>query len=815
MVGMTDNTILLLGFRRTDDGDWTTGLDDGQVDPDFWKKTGVVSYREKAAKYGCKAGRLPVAVYWYQKFEEDKPGYMPSGASMPRCPWKWAVIGKKVAMRGHQQVVESVALQPDERIFVSVSKDSTARFFDINDQKMIDCRYIYKPARSATFWSMNTKGAVVANAEISDKKCTIFAIGHDDGSFSVWHTDKTAAEAANQDDDEEGDPLYDPEDAFGGIHLLCSNPLPRPAPPLEKGRKPSEQAFSVKFSPNGQYFAVTLGDNCVDIYKHEIRLVESQTERSVMKEKAKQKALGYGDEEIERQKALPYKRVGCCNDHSSAVEHIDFDSESLYMRTTSQSRELLFAFVPSGKQCMKTEELSKKKWQTTNCVLGWSVKSIWARGSNGSDVNTVDRTSTKMPPWAPCHGGNRPSPYPYPEGVMPNGSSEPTDQFKTNNYPGEGKLSSWGHYVCATGDDNGKIKLFRWPAFGFKQAYRAYLGHGSHVMQVRFSYDDDYLISAGGSDMSLFQWRHVIPNKIYVQNLPDEIDEQGDFKVSTSDLKEYLEDYFSRFLKINRKSEVNRTPDGKLEKDFSEALSFIGGLSPKQQRRIKNTCYNHAAAWKGLSEEDEKHVPDRQIVSISIFNSGAAWQDQYFPSKKDGCKITCRWACVVFKSYDDVEDVVDLYGASNVLSYGKLFEDQLLHLHPLYIEDKDSTAGEGDKEKEYNREAPAVNTRRSKERNPATGEKIVRKWNPVDENSPLKYSAECKNGLKPHFLCITPYDPSESAIGTIVHDSMTRIAESDEMKKKLSSVSSFASSPSCHHAHFCATHTKCLLRTPI
>ena len=41
------------------------------------------------------------------------------------------------------------------------------------------------------------------------------------------------------------------------------------------------------------------------------------------------------------------------------------------------------------------------------------------------------------------------------------------------------------------------------------------------LAQVRFSYDDDYLISAGGADMSIFQWRHVVPNKIYVQNLPD------------------------------------------------------------------------------------------------------------------------------------------------------------------------------------------------------------------------------------------------------------------------------------------------------
>jgi len=53
------------------------------------------------------------------------------------------------AMRDDQQVVKDVAVQPDEQIFVSVGKDSTARFLDINDQCMIDCIYLDKPERSA------------------------------------------------------------------------------------------------------------------------------------------------------------------------------------------------------------------------------------------------------------------------------------------------------------------------------------------------------------------------------------------------------------------------------------------------------------------------------------------------------------------------------------------------------------------------------------------------------------------------------------------------------------------------------------------
>ena len=32
-------------------------------------------------------------------------------------------------------------------------------------------------------------------------------------------------------------------------------------------------------------------------------------------------------------------------------------------------------------------------------------------------------------------------------------------------------------------------------------------GHSSHVMNVRFSPDDDWVVSVGGKDRAVFQWR--------------------------------------------------------------------------------------------------------------------------------------------------------------------------------------------------------------------------------------------------------------------------------------------------------------------
>lgn len=34
-----------------------------------------------------------------------------------------------------------------------------------------------------------------------------------------------------------------------------------------------------------------------------------------------------------------------------------------------------------------------------------------------------------------------------------------------------------------------------------------FAGHGSHVTSVRFTHDDAYLVSLGGKDASIFQWR--------------------------------------------------------------------------------------------------------------------------------------------------------------------------------------------------------------------------------------------------------------------------------------------------------------------
>ena len=63
---------------------------------------------------------------------------------------------------------------------------------------------------------------------------------------------------------------------------------------------PSEQVFCLRYSSDGKYLAVGTGDHCVDIYKHNIAMLMDRPMGEQMREKAKQKALGMSDEDIDR-----------------------------------------------------------------------------------------------------------------------------------------------------------------------------------------------------------------------------------------------------------------------------------------------------------------------------------------------------------------------------------------------------------------------------------------------------------------------------------------------------------------------------------
>ena len=81
-----------------------------------------------------------------------------------------------------------------------------------------------------------------------------------------------------------------------------------------------------------------------------------------------------------------------------------------------------------------------------------------------------------------------------------------------------------------TADDYGKVKLFNWPVVADDAPFRAYKGHASHVACVRFASDDGRVLTAGGKDRTLLQFKThgvathnatLLDGEMVVDDLPD------------------------------------------------------------------------------------------------------------------------------------------------------------------------------------------------------------------------------------------------------------------------------------------------------
>nr|XP_021401399.1 echinoderm microtubule-associated protein-like 3 [Lonchura striata domestica] len=105
-------------------------------------------------------------------------------------------------------------------------------------------------------------------------------------------------------------------------------------------------------------------------------------------------------------------------------------------------------------------ESRDREWASYTCVLGFHVFGVWPDGSDGTDINSLCRSHHER--------------------------------------------------VVAVADDFCKVHLFQYPCARAKAPSHVYGGHGSHVTNVRFTHDDGHLVSLGGKDTSVFQWR-VLP----------------------------------------------------------------------------------------------------------------------------------------------------------------------------------------------------------------------------------------------------------------------------------------------------------------
>merc|ERR1712152_135463 len=65
--------------------------------------------------------------------------------------------------------------------------------------------------------------------------------------------------------------------------------------------------------------------------------------------------------------------------------------------------------------------------------------------------------------------------------------------------------------LIVSGDDYGVVRLHNYPAIDPSACYE-YRGHAEFVVGVEFLRDDSQLITCGGNDMAIFQWKLIKPD---------------------------------------------------------------------------------------------------------------------------------------------------------------------------------------------------------------------------------------------------------------------------------------------------------------
>lgn len=245
---------------------------------------------------------------------------------------------------------------------------------------------------------------------------------------------------------------------------------------------PNQMARAIAISPDGKEFVIGTNAGEVSVYSVEsldklfMHDLNNYGKRKVIDQKenwiqtiayspdGKFVAVGtHGSVIVLLDRTKGYKAVGTLTAHNSFLTHIDWSEDGEFLQTNCGAYELLFHSVnrntPSASSQHKSASALKDvKWATQTCTFGWPVQGVFEPSQDGTDVNSVDASPSRE--------------------------------------------------LLVSGDDYGAVNLYRYPVAAEGNKKKTYMsGHSSHVMTVKFTADEKWVISTGGNDKSVMLWR--------------------------------------------------------------------------------------------------------------------------------------------------------------------------------------------------------------------------------------------------------------------------------------------------------------------
>jgi len=146
----------------------------------------------------------------------------------------------------------------------------------------------------------------------------------------------------------------------------------------------------------------------------------------------------------------------------AAPSHLQWAMDSSMVRVFTRDYEIARWQVDkkdkSLKRIVKLEDPDKYKWHGDPLLAGWETKGCLQPEMDGTDINNLSVSTDKK--------------------------------------------------FCACGDDHGQVRLHNFPVV-VQKPNKAYSGHAEHVVGVKFMGNDKWLVTCGGADMAIFQWKLI------------------------------------------------------------------------------------------------------------------------------------------------------------------------------------------------------------------------------------------------------------------------------------------------------------------
>jgi len=277
-----------------------------------------------------------------------------------------------------------------------------------------------------------------------------------------------------------------------------------------------------------------------------------------------------------------------CVAHDAPIRSMDFSANSAYLLSNCSGGALNFFDADTGHLISEPTRIRDQKWVTCTSTMQWATGGCWPPQRDGTDVTCCDAIGPQFSP-----------------GIAS------------------------GPSILATGDNFGRLKLFRYPCDSSLAHHKLYRAHGSAgpppcyskgkvprpqpapppctqgegwagLSNIKWVGQGKWLVSVAAREKVIFQWLH-------------EYDVDGDDDASQA--TKYHCDPEERVAALGVEDAENEVLDGMIASQSSALASLNPDNAPKSSKKHSSSASTH-------SKKSKKHAASSTLSSMSVGTAG-------------------------------------------------------------------------------------------------------------------------------------------------------------------------------------------------